>query len=202
MTSLPDLIGQFIGQRPSLLFGAFLVPHVLAGMTCVVSGAIAMLSKKRRGRHPRFGDIYYWWLVVVFITASGMSVLRWSEDAYLFVLGALSFGSASMGYLARTRQWRGWTSFHVVGMGMSYIILLTAFYVDNGPRLPLYDRLPVIVFWTVPALIGLPLLKRGLAHHTRVGEDLRACWYIITRSPTPDVVLHAVTRRPGDSASD
>jgi helix-turn-helix protein len=171
-SSLLDLISQFIGERPSLLFGALLVPHVLAGMTCVVSGAVAMLSKKRRGRHPRFGDIYYWALFIVFGTGVGMSVLRWSEDAYLFVLGALSFGSASIGYLARRLQWRGWTSFHIVGMGVSYIILLTAFYVDNGPRLPLYDRLPVIVFWTFPALIGLPLLTRAVAHHTTRREQL------------------------------
>jgi hypothetical protein len=130
-----------------------------------------------------------------------MSVLRWPEDAYLFVLGALSFGSASIGYLARKHQWRGWTTFHIVGMGVSYIVLLTAFYVDNGPRLPVYDRLPVLAFWTVPALIGFPLLIGALARHTRVGEDLRASWHIITRSPTPEVALHPVTH-PGGSALD
>ena len=177
MSSVLDLISQFTGERPSLLFSALLVPHVFAGITCVVSGAVAMLSKKRRGRHPRFGDIYYWGLLVVFATASGMSVLRWSEDAYLFVLGALSFGSASIGYLARKRHWRGWTTFHIVGMGLSYIVLLTAFYVDNGPRLPLYDRLPIIVFWTVPTLVGLPLVTRALARHTRANQDLRASWH-------------------------
>ena len=184
MSSLLDAISQFIGERPSLLFGALLVPHVLAGMTCVVSGAVAMLSKKRRGRHPRFGDIYYCGLLIVFTTACGMSVLRWSEDSYLFVLGALSFGSASIGYLARKRHWRGWTTFHIVGMGVSYIVLLTAFYVDNGPRLPLYDRLPVIVFWTVPTLVGLPVVARALRRHTRVLEDLRASLHTPVRSGT------------------
>jgi hypothetical protein len=165
ISTLLDLVSQFIGERPSLLFGALLVPHVLAGLTCVVSGAVAMLSRKGRGRHPRFGHIYYWGLLIVFLTAIGMSVLRWSEDGYLFVLGTLAFGSASVGYLARHQQWRGWTTFHIVGMGMSYVVLLTAFYVDNGPRLPVYDRLPTITFWTVPALIGIPLIVRALARH-------------------------------------
>ena len=36
-----------------------LAVHVLAGVACVVSGIVAMLSKKRRGRHPRFGTAYY-----------------------------------------------------------------------------------------------------------------------------------------------
>jgi hypothetical protein len=181
-SGLLDVIFQFIGERPSLLFGSLLVPHVLAGMTCVVSGAVAMLSKKGKGRHPRSGDIYYWGLLIVFTTASGMAVLRWSDDAYLFVLGALSFGAASIGYLARKRRWRGWTTFHIVGMSLSYIVLLTAFYADNGPRLPLYDRLPVIVFWTVPSLVGLPVMARALGHHTHVLEDLGAVWHTLARN--------------------
>jgi hypothetical protein len=27
--------------------------HILLGLACTVTGAIAMLSQKRRGRHPR-----------------------------------------------------------------------------------------------------------------------------------------------------
>jgi hypothetical protein len=33
-------------------------------------------------------------------------------------------------------------SVHVTAMGVSYIVLLTAFYVDNGPHLPLWRSLP------------------------------------------------------------
>lgn len=50
----------------------------------------------------------------------------------------------------------------MVGMSLSYIVLLTAFYVDNGPRLPLWERLPTIALWIGPSLIGLPLLARAL----------------------------------------
>jgi hypothetical protein len=35
-------------------------------------------------------------------------------------------------------------------MGTAYVAMLTTFYVDNGPRLPLWDRLPVITFWLLP----------------------------------------------------
>jgi hypothetical protein len=47
-------------------------------------------------------------------------------------------------------------------MGFSYIALLTAFYVDNGPHLPVWDRLPPVVFWTAPALIGGVFIARAL----------------------------------------
>ncbi len=64
---------------------------------CVVAGAIAMLSPKRSGRHPRLGTIYYWGLVAVFASATGLSVVRWAEDYHLFVLGALALACASLG---------------------------------------------------------------------------------------------------------
>ena len=43
-------------------------------------------------------------------------------------------------------------------MGGSYIALLTGFYVDNGPFLPLWDRLPHLTYWLLPSLIGVPLI--------------------------------------------
>jgi hypothetical protein len=120
-----------------------------------------MLSPKRSGRHPRAGTTYYTALCVLCATAVGMAAMRWPEDAYLVVLGALSLAAASLGYLARRERWPGWIRLHILGMGTSYIVLLTAFYVDNGPRLPLWDRLPVLAFWIVPSLIGVPLVARA-----------------------------------------
>jgi hypothetical protein len=47
-------------------------------------------------------------------------------------------------------------------MGVSYIAMITAFYVDHGPHLPLWDRLPTIAFWLLPSAIGLPVIARAL----------------------------------------
>jgi len=33
--------------------------HILLGLACTVTGAIAVLSPKRAGRHPRYGSIYF-----------------------------------------------------------------------------------------------------------------------------------------------
>jgi len=174
MVNLPDLLAPLVGERPSLIFSLLLIVHVFTGLACVVTGAVAALSAKQAGRHPRFGGIYYRALAVVFATATGMAVLRWSQDAYLFALGATSFGVASIGYTARKIRWQGWTSAHIIGMSLSYVVLLTAFYVDNGPRLPLWNRLPTVAFWTLPSIVGLPLVARALVRHTRLVRDLRA----------------------------
>lgn len=168
MEDLADLVAPLVGERPSPLFLAFLVMHVGAGLTCVVAGAAAGLSRKRPGRHPLFGTIYFWALLVVFVSSTGMSTLRWSADYHLFILGTIAFGVGSIGYSARKIRWDGWPAYHIAGMGGSYIVLLTAFYVDNGPKLPLWDRLPNIAFWTLPALIGLPLVVRALRQYVPV----------------------------------
>ncbi|HEV3494783.1 MAG TPA: DUF2306 domain-containing protein, partial [Actinomycetes bacterium] len=36
-------------------------------------------------------------------------------------------------------------------------------YVDNGPQLPVWDRLPSLAYWLLPSLIGVPLILRALA---------------------------------------
>jgi len=174
MSRLPQLLSPLVGDRVSLAFSLLLVFHVLAGLTCVITGLVAITSQKRPGRHPRFGGIYYWSLSVVFASATGLAAIRWQHDAYLFVLGAASFSAASVGYAARKIRWQGWTSVHILGMSLSYVVLLTAFYVDNGPRLPLWNRLPVIAFWIGPGLIGLPLVARALLRYAHPAADLRA----------------------------
>jgi hypothetical protein len=96
--------------------------HILLGLACTVTGAIAMLSQKRAGRHPRYGTIYFWCLTGLFLTATGLAVVRWAEDYHLFILGALLFAAACMGRQARRRRWRNWARLHITGMGLSYVL--------------------------------------------------------------------------------
>jgi hypothetical protein len=50
-------------------------------------------------------------------------------------------------------------------MGSSYLLMLTAFYVDNGKNLPLWRDLPPIAYWTVPATVGVPMIIWALLRH-------------------------------------
>jgi hypothetical protein len=155
----------------SPVFLALVGIHVVAGLTCVITGLVAMLSAKRVGRHPSAGTIYYRSLVVVFVTMAALSVMRWPNNVHLFILGILSFASGWIGRTARRRLWAGWPRVHIAGMGSSYILLLTAFYVDNGPHLPIWQRLPPIAFWVGPSLIGLPIILWALLRHPVVGSS-------------------------------
>jgi hypothetical protein len=152
----------------SPLFLSIVAVHVAAGLVCTIAGIGAMLTPKRAGRHPGAGGVYYWSLVVVFLTMAALSILRWPHNTHLFVLGILSFGAGTIGRTARRRLWRGWLRLHITGMAVSYILLLTAFYVDNGPHLPLWRSLPPLAFWLLPSLVGLPLMIWALRRHPLV----------------------------------
>jgi hypothetical protein len=73
------------------LFLGILAVHVVAGFTCTVAGLVAMVAPKGAGRHPSAGAIYYWSLLVVFLSMAALSILRWPHDTHLFVLGILAF---------------------------------------------------------------------------------------------------------------
>jgi hypothetical protein len=139
--------------------------HVLFGLAAVIVGAIAMLSTKGRGRHSNFGIIYFWCLFGVFITMSALALTRWQEDYDLFILGALSFGATWLSRTILRRRWRQWPRLHLTLMGASYVLMITAFYVDNGKNLPLWRELPQIAFWVLPALVGMPVILCTLRSH-------------------------------------
>src|SRR5262249_35705364 len=108
--------------------------HVPLGIACVLLGAAAMLVQKGRGRHSTFGTIYFWCLLTLFASATFLSMMRWKDDYHLFVLGALSFFCAWIGRSALRLRWRYWVRLHIAGMGLSYVVMLVAFYVDNGKQ--------------------------------------------------------------------
>jgi hypothetical protein len=164
----PIVIGGIPLPSDAPLFLAFVAVHLAAGLIAVVAGVVAMLSRKQAGRHPQAGTIYYWSLAVIFVTMSILALSRWSEDYHLFVLGLLSFIAAAIGRMARRSLWPSWPRIHMTGMAASYIMMTTAFYVDNGPNLPVWRELPPVAFWILPALIGAPILINALLRHSLV----------------------------------
>ena len=134
--------------------------HVPLGLACVVAGALAMLSEKRRGRHSTVGAL--------FASMTFLSVMRWAENYHLFILGTLSFASAWLGRRALRQRWPRWARLHITGMGLSYVLMLIAFYVDNGKQLPLWKDLPHFTYWLLPLVVGIPLIVRALLWHPLV----------------------------------
>ena len=148
------------------IFATALAVHVACGLTAGVAGALAATAKKRPGRHPGAGRVYLWALAGIFATATIMATIRWHEDAHLFAIAVVAFGLGLYGYQARRRHQPGWPPRHAIGMGGSYIALLTGFYVDNGPFPPLWNRLPAITYWLLPTIVGVPLIWLALHRFT------------------------------------
>ncbi|OAV54211.1 DUF2306 domain-containing protein [Enteractinococcus helveticum] len=136
--------------------------HVVAGLTGVVCGATAALARKGGPVHVAFGRIYGWALVAIIATMAAMAVMRWQENWYLVPIGLVAGGALAIGWLDRRRQTPGHDRVHIVAMGCSYVALLTGFYVDNGPHLPLWRYLPDWAFWVIPSVVGLPIIIAAL----------------------------------------
>jgi hypothetical protein len=154
------ILGTDVGSTAPL-FLAVLAVHVSAGLAAVISGAAAALTRKGSPRHRRAGRWFYRAISIVFATATILAAMRWRQDYYLFITGAVAFTAATIGYQHRRRHRPGDTG-HIAGMGAGYVAMLTAFYVDNGPHLPLWDKLPPLTFWFLPAAAGTPIIIRAI----------------------------------------
>jgi uncharacterized membrane protein len=148
----------------SRLDALFIALHVLSGVLAVISGAAAMLSDKGSRAHRRRGRLYLGALVATCVSGAGLVATRWPRFPHLLVLGIVAAALAGIGYATRRRPS---PSVHLAAMGASYIVMLTAFYVDNGPKLPLWNKLPAISFWFLPSALGIPLVVRSVLRRAR-----------------------------------
>src|SRR6516162_2357085 len=159
------VMGIEIPSNDPVFLAVVLGIHIPLGLICVLLGLTAMLSKKGRGRHSSCGKIYFWCLFALTVSATYLSIARWLENRHLFVLGMLSFASAWLGRTAMRRHWPYYVRLHITGMGLSYVVLLIAFYVDNGKQLPLWQDFPHFIYWLLPLIAGVPLVIRALLWH-------------------------------------
>ena len=159
------ILGIEIPSTDPLFVGVIVLAHIPLGIACLIAGIMAMLSRKGRGNHSTAGSTYYWCLMALFASATFLSAMRWAENVHLFILGALSFASAWTGRSALRKRWPHWVRLHIAGMGLSYVLMLIAFYVDNAKQLPIWQDLPPFTYWLIPLAIGLPLILRALISH-------------------------------------
>ena len=103
MLTASRILGDQVGSTAPV-FLAFLAVHVIAGLTAVITGAVAALSRKGSPRHIRAGRWFYRAITVVFATATILAAMRWRQDYYLFIIGAVAFTAATIGYQHRRRH--------------------------------------------------------------------------------------------------
>ncbi len=172
-----DILGVDVPAAGPIFLAALAV-HIVAGLVAVIAGTLAALSRKREGRHPRAGTVFLGAVAVIVATATVMAIIRWQHNRHLLAIATVTAALATVGWLARRRRWRRWMLWHGTAMSGAFITLLTGFYVDNGPQLPVWNRLPPLAFWFLPAAVGLPLTFWALVHNralpgARCGQRVR-----------------------------
>ena len=190
MVTAARILGDQVGSTAPL-FLAFLAVHVLAGLTAVdrrrdrragAQGQARGTSGRAAGttgRSPSCSPPPRSWPRCAggrTITCSSLARWRSLPRPSATSTGAAT-GPADTG--------------HIAGMGIAYTAMLTAFYVDNGPHLPLWDRLPTLTFWLVPSAIGAPIITRAILR----AKHAHGC------APNPPEHVTAAPGREGAAAA-
>jgi cell division protein FtsW (lipid II flippase) len=158
-----DFLGIPIPDEGPVFLVAVVI-HILAGLVSVATGIGAMVSRKGGRAHITFGRIYLAGIIALFATMAVLAVIRWPLDNHLAILGLIALVAALYGFINRRRH--GADRWHILAMGGSYVVMLTAFYVDNGPFLPIWNLLPSWTFWVIPSIVGAPLIARAIVRRS------------------------------------
>lgn len=147
------------------VFLIFIGIHIILGLTCTISGIVAMMSKKGRGTHSKAGKIYYWGMTALFTTVIITSIMRWPYNIHLLIVGTMAYFFTFLGRRIARKQKANWTRLHTICMGISFVLLMTGFYVDNGKNLPFWNQFSYLFFWIFPTAVGIPIIIYALFKH-------------------------------------
>ena len=136
----------------------FISLHIPTGLVALTAGIVAMRSRKGDWWHRMAGDAYLIAIAIIAGSAAGLVSTRGPQFNHLLLFAAVAVTLAYGGYFMRRIN----QGVHISGMGLSYVVMVTAFYVDNGPKLPFWNQFPDIVFWVGPIAIGLPIIILAL----------------------------------------
>lgn len=85
-----------------LPFEVLLYPHIAGGFLALLVAPIAMIVKKGGQAHRAWGKVFFYSMVVVAVTALGMSLMK--DNVFLAMVGIFSFYLAASGYRALYRR--------------------------------------------------------------------------------------------------
>ena len=61
------------------IFNILLTIHILFGTICLITGIVAMVAQKKKGKHTEWGEIYHASYVVITLTAIILSIINWDK---------------------------------------------------------------------------------------------------------------------------
>ena len=141
--------------------------HAVTATALLVTGFLVLRApKRRRGRHGRLGDVYFWLLAV----ALGSAMVVGAREPALSpfeIATPPTFALGLGGYLLAKRRPKGWLQWHIAGQGGSYIGVVTATMFQIVPRITPDSAVIYALIWALPTIVGSLLIARATAR--RVG---------------------------------
>jgi hypothetical protein len=127
--------------------------HIVAGSAAMISSGFALGSAKGKKAHILSGRIYFWAMVVIFVTAIAMAMLTGNQ--FLFITAIFSFYLAFAGMrFAKNRtgtpQWIDWIAVGLMLLAGAGMWVLAAVYFSDQNN-----------SYMVPAIFGLVALSLG-----------------------------------------
>lgn len=123
--------------------------HVVAGVTGLLLGPVALAVPKRAGWHVRLGLAYQAVVAVMTTSAVALAALAPARLWWLGLIAVATEAAALGGWAVRRRHRRGWLPWHIRLMCGSYVSFVTAALVTNWDS-PLA--------WVLPTVVGSPLI--------------------------------------------
>lgn len=126
-----------------------LLAHIGAGCVGLLIGAAALLARRRRRWHVRFGLAYQAVVALMTSTAVVLAATAVVTPWGLVIIAVATEAAAITGWVVARRRRPGWLPLHISFMAGSYVSFITAALMVNWSS-PLA--------WVLPTLIGSPLI--------------------------------------------
>ena len=151
--------------------------HVVAGTMALLVALVPMLTAKGGGTHRRWGQVYFWAMAVVALTAVILAI--WRPVVFLALLAVFSFYSAFYGYRAlsrkRPREGQGSTSLDwAAAVAMLAASAAMAVLGITRPS-PAWERVGIVP--VVFGVFGMILAGLDFRRFVRPPEDRNAWWF-------------------------
>jgi len=161
-----------------LLYNTLLIIHIIAGMAALTAAFVATAAKTINVGHKWHvyaGTVFFWGMVVIFLTAIPMTIIK--PNPFPFLIAIFSFYMALSGWrLARNR--RGiprpldWTTASVMAVTSAAMILFGVSMLIRGDS----NGITIIVFGGIGATLSFSDLRTlragGVKGKTRVANHL------------------------------
>ncbi|MDP9178507.1 MAG: hypothetical protein M3O61_12575 [Gemmatimonadota bacterium] len=138
-----------------------LIVHIIAGFAALTAAVVATLTKTRdlaHRWHVYSGTVFFWGMMVVFLTALPLAVIR--PNTFLFLIAILSFYFALAGWRYATHR-RGpprpldWISAIVMAVAAGIMIMFGVFMLSRGNM----NGITMIVLGVIGAALSIADLR-------------------------------------------